>query len=90
MLSNAGHIQSLVNPPGNPRASYWTGEKPGTDPHAWRAEAQQHAGSWWEPWAAWMKERSGTEVPAPPKLGSETHPALEPAPGSYVFDRGTG
>ena len=24
-LSNAGHIASLVNPPGNPKASYFTG-----------------------------------------------------------------
>ena len=28
VLSNAGHIQSLVNPPGNPKASYWTGPSP--------------------------------------------------------------
>ena len=25
MLSNAGHIASLVNPPGNPKANYYTG-----------------------------------------------------------------
>ena len=25
VLSNSGHIQSLVNPPGNPKASYYTG-----------------------------------------------------------------
>ena len=32
VLSYSGHIQSLVNPPGNPRASYWTGGEPGPDP----------------------------------------------------------
>ena len=27
-LSNAGHIAALVNPPGNPKASYYLGPKP--------------------------------------------------------------
>ena len=86
VLSYSGHIQSLVNPPGNPKAHYWTGGEPGPDPHAWRASAQRHTGSWWEPWAEWMLERSGDEVPAPTAQGSAAHPPLEPAPGSYVRD----
>jgi polyhydroxyalkanoate synthase len=87
VLSYSGHIQSLVNPPGNPKAHYWTGGEPGPDPHAWRASAERHTGSWWEPWAEWMLERSGDEVPAPATQGSTVHPPLEPAPGSYVRDR---
>ena len=87
VLSSSGHIQSLVNPPGNPKASYWTGGEPGPDPHAWRAAAEQHTGSWWEPWSEWAVERSGSERPAPETLGSAAHPPLEPAPGSYVRDR---
>jgi polyhydroxyalkanoate synthase len=87
VLSYSGHIQSLVNPPGNPKAHYWTGGEPGPDPHAWRASAERHTGSWWEPWAEWMLERSGDEVPAPATRGSADHPPLEPAPGSYVRDR---
>ncbi|WP_448624197.1 PHA/PHB synthase family protein [Geodermatophilus sp. URMC 64] len=87
VLSNAGHIQSLVNPPGNPKASYWTGGKPGADPHAWQATAERRSGSWWEAWSEWMLERSGDEVPAPTTAGSAEHPAREPAPGSYVLDR---
>jgi polyhydroxyalkanoate synthase len=87
VLSHSGHIQSLVNPPGNPKAHYWTGGEPGPDPHAWRASAERHTGSWWEPWAEWMLERSGDEVAAPTALGSAVHPVVEPAPGSYVHDR---
>ncbi|WP_246080356.1 PHA/PHB synthase family protein [Modestobacter altitudinis] len=87
VLSYSGHIQSLVNPPGNPKAHYWTGGEPGPDPQAWRASAERHTGSWWEPWAEWMLERSGDEVPAPAAPGSADHPPLEPAPGSYVRDR---
>jgi polyhydroxyalkanoate synthase len=87
VLSNAGHIASLVNPPGNPKASYFTGPEPGPDPEEWKAAAEQHSGSWWEAWAAWLLPESGDESPAPETLGNEGHPPLEPAPGSYVRDR---
>jgi len=87
VLSNAGHIASLVNPPGNPKASYQVGSEPGPDPGAWREGAERRTGSWWEAWAAWMLERSGEQQPAPATLGDEAHPPLEAAPGSYVVDR---
>ncbi len=87
VLSSSGHIQSLVNPPGNPRSRYWTGGEPGPDAHAWRAGAEEHTGSWWEPWSEWAIGHAGGEVPAPETLGSAAHPVLEPAPGSYVRDR---
>ncbi len=87
VLSNAGHIASLVNPPGNPKASYQVGGEPGPDPELWRAAAERRTGSWWEAWATWMLERSGEEVPAPASVGDDRHPPLEPAPGSYVLDR---
>ena len=82
VLSHSGHIASLVNPPGNPKAHYWTGSRPGADPDEWLAGAQRRAGSWWEPWAAWAGERSGALVPAP-----EPGPG-EPAPGRYVCSGG--
>lgn len=87
VLSNAGHIASLVNPPGNPKASYWVGGEPGTDPHAWRANAEHRTGSWWEAWSSWVLERSGEQTAPPSSLGSTKHAPLEPAPGSYVRDR---
>jgi polyhydroxyalkanoate synthase subunit PhaC len=87
VLSNAGHVASLVNPPGNPKATYWAGGEAGSDPETWRASAEQHTGSWWEAWAAWVLERSGEEREARAGLGSDGHPPLEPAPGSYVLDR---
>lgn len=87
VLSNAGHIASLVNPPGNPKATYWEGPEPGADPHEWRAAAQQRTGSWWEAWSAWVLAFSGEERPARDALGDAEHPPLEDAPGSYVRDR---
>jgi len=86
VLSNGGHIQSLVNPPGNPKASYWTGDSPGPDPSEWRATASQQSGSWWEYWASWTIDRSGAEVSSPAELGSDNHPPMDQAPGCYVLD----
>jgi polyhydroxyalkanoate synthase subunit PhaC len=84
VLSNAGHIASLINPPGNPKAHYFAGPEPGLDPDAWRAAAERHTGTWWEHWCQWILARSGEERPAPSRLGSRSHPPLEPAPGRYV------
>jgi polyhydroxyalkanoate synthase len=84
--SSAGHIASLVNPPGNPKASYHTGGSPGPDPEAWLASSTRHVGSWWEPWAEWVADRSGPEQTAPTRLGSRRHRPAEEAPGLYVRD----
>jgi polyhydroxyalkanoate synthase len=86
VLSYSGHIASLVNPPGNPKAHYWTGTEPGTDPQAWLDEATRQQGSWWEAWADWVTERSGEKVAAREGLGTTIHPPLDPAPGRYVRD----
>jgi polyhydroxyalkanoate synthase subunit PhaC len=86
VLSNAGHIQSLVNPPGNPKATFYTGGEPGPDPQQWLAESEQYSGTWWEHWADWLLERSADEVPAPKKLGDRGHPPGDQAPGLYVRD----
>jgi polyhydroxyalkanoate synthase len=84
ILSNAGHIASLINPPGNPKAHYFAGPEPGGDPDDWQASAVKQQGTWWEHWASWVLARSGDERKAPGRLGSRRHPILEPAPGSYV------
>ena len=59
---------------------------PGPTPTDWRATAEQQTGSWWESWAPWTIERSGELVPAPTFMGSDVHPPIEAAPGSYVRD----
>ena len=84
VLSNAGHVASLVNPPGNAKATYYLGAESGPDPEAWRKRATQHTGTWWEVWADWIAKRSGAEVAAPATLGGEGYPVLGPAPGEYV------
>jgi polyhydroxyalkanoate synthase len=84
VLSNAGHIAALVNPPGNPKASYLLGPTPGDDPGAWLEKAEKQTGSWWQHWSSWTGARSGNKVDARPSLGNKRFPELEPAPGTYI------
>lgn len=84
VLSNSGHIQALINPPGNPRASYLTGHTNPPDPQEWLRDAKKHAGSWWDDWVAWSLERSGTDRPARDEFGSNQYAVLGTAPGEYV------
>ena len=42
VLSSSGHIASLVNPPGNPRASYRLGDVDEPDPEFWVESAEPH------------------------------------------------
>lgn len=87
ILSNSGHLQSLLNPPGNPKAWYVKGAATAETPDAWAEGAARQAGSWWTDWAAFLAERSGETIPAPAEAGSNRHPVLGPAPGTYVFER---
>lgn len=91
VLSSGGHIAGVVNPP-SPK-SWFQADPPSTpgsgstsypdDPQQWLSVTERTAGSWWEDWLPWASQYAGPLGPLPP-LGSESHPPLEPAPGSYV------
>jgi polyhydroxyalkanoate synthase subunit PhaC len=87
VLSNSGHIQSLLNPPGNPKSFFWTGSAREGAPEAWLEKAAKHQGTWWPHWLEWIKARSGELREAPAALGSEAHPPLCAAPGEYVLEK---
>lgn len=87
VLSNAGHLQSLLNPPSNPKASYMIGPFNAAGPDAFQEEAEKRRGSWWLDWRDWLHARSGDEISAPASVGSKRHLATTPAPGTYVFDQ---
>ena len=86
VLSTAGHIAALVNPPTNPKSNFRVNEALPASGQEWEAGATTHPGSWWTDHAAWMSTRSGGMRPAPEKLGSEAHPPITQAPGTYVME----
>jgi polyhydroxyalkanoate synthase len=85
VLSTSGHIASLVNPPGNEKASYQVNEENPPEAETWLREATQHKGTWWDDYVAWLGERSGAEKPARKRLGGKGYKPLDPAPGTYVL-----
>ncbi|PTR38966.1 polyhydroxyalkanoate synthase [Rhodococcus sp. OK611] len=87
VLSTSGHIASLVNPPGNPRASFRVGAPDSESPDEWAAAAGKHPDSWWRHYTSWLADRSGPQKAAPSALGGDDLPPLMPAPGSYVRER---
>ncbi|MCB2254880.1 class II poly(R)-hydroxyalkanoic acid synthase [Pseudomonas chlororaphis] len=87
LLSNSGHIQSILNPPGNPKARYMTSEEMPPLADDWQENSTKHTDSWWLHWQAWQAERSGKLKKAPTTLGNKAYPAAEAAPGTYVHER---
>jgi polyhydroxyalkanoate synthase len=85
VLSSAGHIAGIVNPPG-PKSVHWTNEKISPTPDAWFSGAVKNQGTWWEDWTRWIAARSG-ERRTPPPLGNATYAALYDAPGKYVLEK---
>ncbi|WP_454562373.1 class II poly(R)-hydroxyalkanoic acid synthase [Pseudomonas sp. AIG] len=87
VLSSSGHIQSILNPPGNPKSRYMTGEEMAANADEWQENSTKHTDSWWLYWQAWQAERSGNLKKAPLKLGNKAYPAGEASPGTYVHER---
>ena len=85
ILSNSGHLQSLINPPGNPKALYYTNKDFPPRADRWLEGAESKNESWWIRWNEWLSERSGEMKKAPKSLGNKAYPPISQAPGEYVF-----
>ncbi|WP_278920862.1 MULTISPECIES: PHA/PHB synthase family protein [Pseudophaeobacter] len=86
VVSQSGHIAGIINPPSRNKYGHYTNDDLKLSPEAWMEGAAFHEGSWWPRWEAWLKKRSGKQVPAR-EPGDSNNPPLEPAPGSYVLRR---
>lgn len=84
VLSNSGHIQSILNPPGKKKGEFWTGGETVPDADAWKAGADHVEGSWWPHWHTWLGKRSGRKKTVDISVGNEAYPALDAAPGTYI------
>jgi polyhydroxyalkanoate synthase len=84
VLSGSGHIAGVVNPPASNKYQFWTNDNIKDVTLAdWLKGAQEHKGSWWPDWRAWLESIDAEQVPAR-AVGTEALPAIEDAPGSYV------
>ncbi len=83
IVSQSGHIAGIVNPPSKKKYGHYTNTDMTLTPNDWLEQATFHEGSWWPRWDKWLAKRSGKKVPAR-EPGDSTHPALCPAPGTYV------
>ena len=86
VLAGSGHIAGVINPPSAQKYQHWLNPALPGSVDEWLAGAQEHKGSWWPDWAAWLAERSGPMISArDPAVGPL--PPIEDAPGAYVKSR---
>ena len=83
LVGHSGHVAGVVNPPVKNKYGYWTNNDLAASPQGWLDSAEQHEGSWWPDWAAWLAKQSGEQVPARTP-GDGKLEVIEDAPGSYV------
>ncbi|MBU6418791.1 MAG: alpha/beta fold hydrolase [Proteobacteria bacterium] len=92
VLTSGGHNAGVVSEPGHPHRHFCKLErKPGDlylSPDEWQTRATCQEGSWWPDWAAWLANHSGAAI-NPPQTGAPKagYKLLEPAPGTYIFQR---
>jgi polyhydroxyalkanoate synthase subunit PhaC len=86
VLSSSGHIQSLINPLGNPKAKFLLNSDLPERAEDWLVAGREVSGSWWEHWRAWLAAHSGEMRAAPQSLGNERYKPGAKAPGTYVTE----
>ena len=94
VLTSGGHNAGIVSEPGHRHRHFRIATRhPGDlymDPDRWKGAAGAEDGSWWPKWTQWLTEKSSGKKIAPPSaLGAAESglPPLEPAPGTYVFQK---
>lgn len=87
VLGAAGHVQSIVCPPGTGNARFFCHDDYSLSPEAWRCAADAERESWWPAWLRWCQDHGGTQQAAPAVYGNDEFEPIEAAPGRYVRQR---
>jgi poly[(R)-3-hydroxyalkanoate] polymerase subunit PhaC len=88
IMAGSGHIAGVINPPAGGKYQYWTNEELPPSVEDWLAGADEHPGSWWPDWDAWLSKLSGAKIPAR-QAGDGALKVLCEAPGTYVRVKAT-
>lgn len=83
-LTSSGHVAGVVNPPLHSKYHYKTNEDLTLTSEAWLMKSEEHQGSWWIYWLAWLQANSGVQQQSQDYNNLR---AIEEAPGSYVKKR---
>jgi polyhydroxyalkanoate synthase len=89
VLAGSGHIAGVVNPPSAQKYQYWVNDQPCGTLESFIEGAEEHKGSWWPDWLAWLKtqDRQTVKVEGGRVPGEGKAKPIEDAPGSYVRGR---
>jgi polyhydroxyalkanoate synthase len=88
LLGGSGHNAGVINPPSANKHGYWTNDAMPETAQAWFEGAARNEGSWWPHWQCWLSE-DGKAKKVPARIpGDGKLDVIEPAPGSYVRNRG--
>lgn len=83
IVAGSGHIAGVINHPDAQKYQYWSAKHIEDGVETWFEGATETKGSWWPFWDAWLKQRSGAEIPARIPGHGKLKP-LGDAPGEYV------
>ena len=88
VLASSGHIAGIINPPGG-KGTYWTNEidpAPATA-EQWRQTRRARTTAAGGPTGRPGSPSGPASKVKPPPMGSDAHPPLGDAPGTYVLER---
>lgn len=86
VLVRNGHIGSIINPPDSTKSTYRVNPESPESAEEWYQNSEAKSGSWWPVATKLCARKGGGKKSAPTTTGSAAFPALEPAPGTYIFE----
>src|SRR5205085_2716777 len=88
MLGGSGHNAGVINPPSANKHGYWTNDALPETAEQWLEGAIRNEGSWWPWWQSRLSDGGKAEKVPARVPGDGELAVMEPAPGSYVRNRG--
>jgi polyhydroxyalkanoate synthase len=88
LLGGSGHNAGVINPPSANKHGFWVNDAMPDTAEQWLEAAEKREGSWWPYWQGLLSDGGKAEKVPARVPGDGGLPALEPAPGTYVRNRG--